>query len=256
MSPCAVREKYVVAWRRCLLGLALAAAASSEGAAQTSRFPDRPIRMIVGFSAGGGTDVIARILAQKLSETLGQSVVVENRTGASGLIGGEAVAKSAADGYTLMMGSQTTFAVAPTLQGCRHPCLGIAARERKWQARPFPFAAKAAMRAPPSESAEDELMVSFSYLNGKSTAIRSDRHEGQAQSPYQVLRLPDERLRFPSYGGHARARGLCRDATPEDADLIILNTCHIREKAAEKVYSELGRMRVLKQEAARRGTRA
>jgi tripartite-type tricarboxylate transporter receptor subunit TctC len=71
--------------------------------------------MIVGFSAGGGTDVIARILARKLSATLGQTVVVENRTGASGLIAGEAVAKSAPDGYTLMMGSQTTFAVAPTL---------------------------------------------------------------------------------------------------------------------------------------------
>ena len=71
--------------------------------------------MVVGFSAGGGTDVVARILAQKISESMGQSVVVENRAGASGMIAGEAVAKSAADGYTLMMGSQTTFAVAPTL---------------------------------------------------------------------------------------------------------------------------------------------
>ena len=71
--------------------------------------------MIVGFSAGGGTDVVARILAQKMSESLGQTVVVENRSGASGLIAGEAVAKSAPDGYTLMMGTQTTFAVAPTL---------------------------------------------------------------------------------------------------------------------------------------------
>ena len=56
-----------------------------------------------------------RILAQKMSEALGQTVVVENRAGASGMIAGEAVAKSAPDGYTLMMGSQTTFAVAPTL---------------------------------------------------------------------------------------------------------------------------------------------
>jgi tripartite-type tricarboxylate transporter receptor subunit TctC len=103
-------------WRHFAFGLALAACAvGSDSAAQTSRFPDRSIRMVVGFSAGGGTDVIARILAQKLSETLGQSVVVENRTGASGLIAGEAVAKSAPDGYTLMMGSQTTFAVAPAL---------------------------------------------------------------------------------------------------------------------------------------------
>jgi tripartite-type tricarboxylate transporter receptor subunit TctC len=78
-------------------------------------FPERAIKMIVGFSAGGGTDVVARILAQNISDTVGQSVVVENRTGASGLIAAEAVAKSPPDGYTLMMGSQTTLAVAPTL---------------------------------------------------------------------------------------------------------------------------------------------
>jgi tripartite-type tricarboxylate transporter receptor subunit TctC len=71
--------------------------------------------MLVGFSAGGGTDVVARILAQKMSETIGQSVVVENRSGASGLIAADAVAKSPADGYTVMMGSQTTLAVAPRL---------------------------------------------------------------------------------------------------------------------------------------------
>jgi tripartite-type tricarboxylate transporter receptor subunit TctC len=71
--------------------------------------------MLVGFSAGGGTDVVARILAQKMSDSMGQSVIVENRTGASGLIAAEAVAKSSPDGYTLMMGSQTILAVAPTL---------------------------------------------------------------------------------------------------------------------------------------------
>jgi tripartite-type tricarboxylate transporter receptor subunit TctC len=80
-----------------------------------SAYPDRPIKIIVGFAAGGGTDVAARILAQKMSESLGQSVVVENRPGASGLIGADAVAKSPADGYTLMMGTQTTLAVAPLL---------------------------------------------------------------------------------------------------------------------------------------------
>ena len=51
---------------------------------------------------------------------------------------------------------------------------------------------------------------------------------------------------FAAHGGHAGARGLCRDGRPDDADLVILNTCHIREKAAEKVYSELGRLRALK----------
>jgi tripartite-type tricarboxylate transporter receptor subunit TctC len=99
-----------------LLLPALAVSLPASGAeAQTERFPDRPIKMIVGFSAGGGTDVVARILAQKMTEGIGQTVVVENRPGASGMIAGEAVARSAADGYTLMMGSQTTFAVAPAL---------------------------------------------------------------------------------------------------------------------------------------------
>jgi tripartite-type tricarboxylate transporter receptor subunit TctC len=98
------------------VGLALAGSLfASLSRAQTANYPDKPIKMAVGFSAGGGTDVVARILAQKMSETLGQTVLVENRTGASGMIAGEMVAKSAPDGYTLMMGTQTTFAVAPTL---------------------------------------------------------------------------------------------------------------------------------------------
>jgi tripartite-type tricarboxylate transporter receptor subunit TctC len=99
-----------------LLGLALAAGLPAiESAAQTAKYPDRPVKMMVGFTAGGGTDVVARILAQKMSETIGQTVFVENRPGASGLLAVEAVAKSPPDGYTLLMGTQTTYAVAPTL---------------------------------------------------------------------------------------------------------------------------------------------
>src|SRR6266446_826524 len=99
-----------------LLGLTLAAGLpAGETAAQGAKYPDRPVKMLVGFSAGGGTDVVARILAQKMTEGLGQSVVVENRPGASGMIAAEAVAKSPPDGATLMMGTQTTLAVAPTL---------------------------------------------------------------------------------------------------------------------------------------------
>ena len=102
--------------RPAALSLAIAVCVSAvQAGAQSSNYPDRPIKILVGFSAGGGTDVVARILAQKLTETFGQTAVVENRTGASGLIAAEAVAKSAPDGYTLMMGSQTTLAVAPTL---------------------------------------------------------------------------------------------------------------------------------------------
>jgi tripartite-type tricarboxylate transporter receptor subunit TctC len=83
--------------------------------AQTTDFPNRPMKMLVGFAAGGGTDVAARVIAQKMSEVLGQSIVVENRTGASGLIAAQDLTKSDPDGYTLMMGSQTTCAVAPAL---------------------------------------------------------------------------------------------------------------------------------------------
>ncbi|MBX9843764.1 MAG: tripartite tricarboxylate transporter substrate binding protein [Xanthobacteraceae bacterium] len=97
------------------LGVALAAGwLATPGFAQ-SRYPDRPVKVVVGFTAGGGTDVAARVIAQKLAEALGQSFVVENRPGASGLIASEQVAKSPADGYTIMVGSQTTLAVAPAL---------------------------------------------------------------------------------------------------------------------------------------------
>jgi tripartite-type tricarboxylate transporter receptor subunit TctC len=94
------------------LGIALTPTASH---AQAAKYPDRPVKVVVGFTAGGGTDVAARVIAQKLSEATGQSFVVENRPGASGLIATEQVAKSPADGATIMVGSQTTLAVAPAL---------------------------------------------------------------------------------------------------------------------------------------------
>jgi tripartite-type tricarboxylate transporter receptor subunit TctC len=101
---------------RLVVSVALALSfAAGIAHSQTGDFPNHPIRMLVGFGAGGGTDIVARIVAQKMGESIGQSVVVENRTGASGLIAAEDVAKSPPDGYLLMMGSQTTLAVAPML---------------------------------------------------------------------------------------------------------------------------------------------
>ena len=87
--------------RRGLAAFALAAAAPASAFAQT--WPTRSIRIVVGFAAGGPTDVIARVLAQDLTNSLGQPVVVENRTGANALIATEAVMREPADGYTLLM---------------------------------------------------------------------------------------------------------------------------------------------------------
>ena len=89
------------------------AAVHSTSFAQT--YPAKPVRIVVPFAPGGGVDVTARILAQQLSQRAGQSFVVENRTGASGIIGVEYVAKAAPDGYTLLVGSQTTQAVVPAM---------------------------------------------------------------------------------------------------------------------------------------------
>ena len=83
--------------------------------AQTSSYPSRPSRIIVGFVAGGPSDLVARMVAQGLTERMGQQFVVENRPGATGAIGAELVAKSPPDGYTLYLASQTTHAVAPAL---------------------------------------------------------------------------------------------------------------------------------------------
>jgi tripartite-type tricarboxylate transporter receptor subunit TctC len=91
--------------RRAIATLLCAACASPAAAAQkdVSAYPDKSIRMIVGFSAGGGSDFAARIVGQKIGELLGQQVVIDNRTGANGAIAAEMAARAPADGYTLMM---------------------------------------------------------------------------------------------------------------------------------------------------------
>jgi tripartite-type tricarboxylate transporter receptor subunit TctC len=85
------------------------------GAAGAQTFPAKPLRLVVGFVAGGPSDFVARLVGQGMAERLGQQVVVENRPGASGIVGAELVAKAAPDGYTLYLASQTTHAVAPAM---------------------------------------------------------------------------------------------------------------------------------------------
>jgi tripartite-type tricarboxylate transporter receptor subunit TctC len=96
--------------------ISLAAAlmlALAPGLAAAQAWPAKSVKMIVQFAAGGATDVVARLLAQKLTEEWGQSVVVENRSGAGGNIGGDAVAKSPPDGYTLLMASGAIVIAGP-----------------------------------------------------------------------------------------------------------------------------------------------
>jgi tripartite-type tricarboxylate transporter receptor subunit TctC len=103
--------------RRTGLTMTFAALAASAlvGPAFAQNYPDRTITMVVPFAAGGSTDLVARILAQKLTEQLGQSVVVENRAGAGGNIGAAAVAKAAPDGYTVLYGTISTHTLNPLM---------------------------------------------------------------------------------------------------------------------------------------------
>src|SRR5262252_3003962 len=95
-----------------ILALASAHAALAQGA---KAYPDRPVKVVVGYSPGGLPDTIARLIGQKLSERWGQQFVVENKPGANGILGAESVAKAAPDGYTLLMTDNSTHAIIPFL---------------------------------------------------------------------------------------------------------------------------------------------
>jgi len=87
----------------------------STSAAIAQTWPAKPIRIVVPFPAGGSTDIVGRLLADKLSQSLGQAVVVDNRAGAGGTSGSDVAAKAAPDGYTFLLGTSSTHAIAPAL---------------------------------------------------------------------------------------------------------------------------------------------
>ena len=100
--------------RTAFIALLLGAMASFPAAAQEA-FPNRPIRLVVPFAAGGPSDIIARIVAPRMATTLGQPIVVENRAGAGGVTGVDVIAKSRPDGYTFGIGSAGAIAISPSL---------------------------------------------------------------------------------------------------------------------------------------------
>ncbi|MDO8248735.1 MAG: tripartite tricarboxylate transporter substrate binding protein [Rhodoferax sp.] len=96
-----------------MLGVASLVAASLASQAQT--WPERPVRLVVPFPAGGATDLVARVIAQRVSKDIGQQVIVDNKAGAGGTIGSAEAAKSTADGYTLLLTTSSTHAISPHL---------------------------------------------------------------------------------------------------------------------------------------------
>jgi tripartite-type tricarboxylate transporter receptor subunit TctC len=104
--------------RTCVLAATVVAAvAYGAGPTAAQNYPSRPITVVVPFAAGGGNDILARLLGQHMGRALGQQFVIENRGGAAGTIGARAVAKAPPDGYTLMVGHSGLFAMAPGLYG-------------------------------------------------------------------------------------------------------------------------------------------
>jgi tripartite-type tricarboxylate transporter receptor subunit TctC len=101
----------------CVVGLTIAGA---EARAQSAAYPDRPVKILVPYAPGGATDIVARIIAEQMRQTLGQPVVVENKPGANGIIAVEEMARARPDGHTLLVGNVTTNAIAPVLYRKRY----------------------------------------------------------------------------------------------------------------------------------------
>jgi tripartite-type tricarboxylate transporter receptor subunit TctC len=102
-------------WRRWLLACVLLTAAGSSAVAQTGNYPNRVIRVVVGFAAGGGNDLFARLVTQKFEENTGANVVIENRVGAGGRLAAEYVAQQPADGYTIMVAASGAMSIAAAI---------------------------------------------------------------------------------------------------------------------------------------------
>ncbi|SEB21856.1 tripartite tricarboxylate transporter substrate binding protein [Variovorax sp. YR216] len=108
MNPLITRRGALLGGLSCLIGAA-------GFPAQAAAYPERPVRLVIGFPPAGGADFVGRLVAQRMSQTLGGNVVVENKAGANGMIAAADVARSAADGYTLLLGVTASQSISPVL---------------------------------------------------------------------------------------------------------------------------------------------
>ncbi|MDW5442264.1 tripartite tricarboxylate transporter substrate binding protein [Polaromonas sp. SM01] len=110
-----MQRKHIIFAAVAFTALSALAQTPVASTAQAQAYPNKPIRLIVPFPAGGATDILARALSQKLGEKIGQPVVVDNRPGAGGTIGADAAAKAAPDGYTLLLATSSTHSIGPAI---------------------------------------------------------------------------------------------------------------------------------------------
>jgi len=121
------RDRLLAALGSIVMACALVGAAANAD----DRYPSKPVRMIVSFSAGGPTDTVARVMGAKMGDLLGQQFVVENRVGAGGNIGADQVAKSPPDGYTLLMATVSTRSIPASTRICLMIRCATSRRSRK-----------------------------------------------------------------------------------------------------------------------------
>ena len=124
---------------RMLVVAALSVALFGIGVADAQTYPTRPVRMIVPFPPGGGTDLLARVLAPKLGEMLGQQVIVDNRPGAGGTLGARLILDAQPDGHTIVLGTTSTHAIGPHFMRNRPTIRCATSRRLRWYRRHQPF---------------------------------------------------------------------------------------------------------------------
>ena len=170
------------AWLRFVLALSARGASAQD-------YPSRPITLVVPYAAGGGNDVMARIVAEKMSRSLGQQIVIENKGGAGGSIATRQVAKAAPDGYTLGLGGTGTLAINPTL----YPNVGYDPRK---DFAPVGLIATSALVVLVNPSVEAKTIAELIAL-GKARARQAELRLGRRRQ-----RHPSRRRAVRHHGGH------------------------------------------------------